>query len=292
MTQDSLSNYGASIGFFPDTTTSIGYNAAADSESVGEYNNVITDVLFTANGSYSGTKNAVNSGRYERMLNTSFDPATLSFASTNAASCNSAGKSYSVTNVANVLNYYIMATIPLRILHDVFRKLPLMRNAYFRIILNTNCQSSSSVTVTGAGGATYSTYSSSSQNGVLPFQISPLGRAGFTAGAAGTFVVSLGITRSVDGAQASPHMSQCRLYACLYTFSPLAEQRYFSSTKKKILYNDLYSYTIFNVPAGGNFSEIITNGIARPRYLLIYPMLAAAAVFKLLLLQAVDWVLL
>jgi hypothetical protein len=57
----------------------------------------------------------------------------------------------------------------------------------------------------------------------------------------------------------------------------LAEQRYFSSTKKKILYNDLYSYTIFNVPAGGNFSEIITNGIARPRYLLIYPMLAEAA---------------
>ena len=152
--------------------------SAADSEGVGEFNNVITDVLFAANGSYSGTKNAVNSGRAERMMNTSFDPATLAFPSTNAARCNSSGKSYSVTNVANVLNYYIMATIPLRILHDVFRKLPLMRNAYFRIILNTNCQSLSSVTATTTG-TLYSTYSSSSQNGVLPFQISPLGSAGF-----------------------------------------------------------------------------------------------------------------
>ena len=34
---------------------------------------------------------------------------------------------------------------------------------------------------------------------------------------------------------------------------------------------------ISNVSAGGNFSEIIINGIARPRNLLIYPMLAAAA---------------
>jgi hypothetical protein len=93
--------------------------------------------------------------------------------------------------------------------------------------------------VTGAGGTTYSTYNSSSQNGVLPVQISPLGNAGFTAAAAGTYVISLGITKSLDGAQASPHMSQCRLYACLYTFSPLAKQQYFSSTKKKILYNDL-----------------------------------------------------
>ena len=132
MTQDSLQNFGSSIGFSPDTHTSIGYAAAANANGVGEYNNVITDALFAANGSFSGTKNAINSGRAERMMSTSFDPATLSFPSINAARCNSSGKSYSVTNIANVLNYYILATIPLRILHDVFRKLPLMRNAYFR----------------------------------------------------------------------------------------------------------------------------------------------------------------
>ena len=98
--------------------------------------------------------------------------------------------------------------------------------------------------MTGADGTTYSTYSFSSQNGVLPVQISPLAAVGFAAAAAGIYVISLGITKSVDGAQASPHMSQCRLYACLYTFSPLAEQRYFLLLRRRF-YTMLYIHTQF-----------------------------------------------
>ena len=45
---------------------------------------------------------------------------------------------------------------------------------------------------------------------------------------------------------------------------------------KTILYNDILSFQILNVSAGGSFSQILTNGISRARYLLICPQLSAS----------------
>ena len=278
MSGDTLQNFGSSIDFFPDTYTSIRHAPAQSAFGVGECNNVIDETVFNSDSGYGGTRMAVNEGRYHRMLDTSFDSTTANilYKSIDTARLNNVAKNY-VVRAADLINYHILATIPLRILHPIFQKLPLMRNSYFRIILNTNCQSSSVVTVATAGGnKQFSTYTSTTQNTTLPFMISPCA-GGFVPTTDGTFRLSLGIGKSLDGATSSPFFTQCRLYACLYTFSPMAEQRYFSQSKKKILYNDILSYQILNVQAGANINELITNGISRPRYLLIYPFLSSLA---------------
>ena len=278
MSGDTLKTFGSSLGFCPDTHTSIRHAPAASIYGVGECNNVIDDVAFNSVDGYGGTKLAVNEGRYNRMTDTSFDStaASILYKSIDTARLNNVAKNY-VTRADGIINYHILATIPLRILHPIFQKLPLMRNSYFRIILNTNCQSSSVVTVaTAALVKQFTTYTSTTQNGTLPFMISPCG-GGFVPSGDGTFKLSLGIGKSLDGATSNPFFTQCRLYACLYTFSPMAEQRYFSQSKKKVLYNDILSYQILNVGAGANINELITNGISRPRYMLIYPFLSSLA---------------
>jgi hypothetical protein len=57
--------------------------------------------------------------------------------------------------------------------------------------------------------------------------------------------------------------------------SPLAEQHYLSVVPtKRILYNDILSFQTLSVGAGANVSQILTNGVSRPRYLLVVPQLA------------------
>ena len=45
---------------------------------------------------------------------------------------------------------------------------------------------------------------------------------------------------------------------------------------KRILYNDILSFNTLSVPSGQSVSQILTNGISRPRYLLIVPNMAGA----------------
>jgi hypothetical protein len=59
--------------------------------------------------------------------------------------------------------------------------------------------------------------------------------------------------------------------------TPTAEENYLSAVPTKtILYNDILSYQSLNTAAGSNVSQILTNGVSRPRYLLIIPQMAAA----------------
>ena len=43
---------------------------------------------------------------------------------------------------------------------------------------------------------------------------------------------------------------------------------------KRILYNDILAFQKFGVASSGSVSQILTNGISRPRYLLICPYLS------------------
>jgi len=59
--------------------------------------------------------------------------------------------------------------------------------------------------------------------------------------------------------------------------SPIWEEKYFSMVPtKKVLYNDILTFQTLNVAAGGQVSQILTNGVSRARYLLIYPFLASS----------------
>ena len=274
------------LGFAKDTAESISYNAGLASNfgsGLGEINNVIKATPFTPTAGFNATTFPQNVGRLQRMMNTSFDPTT---SASSVANCNATGKNYAVQTAAGI-TYYIIATIPLRFLHDIFKKLPMCKGMYMRLMINTNC----GVTVTNAiapNTATnlVSSYASSvvvSQNNVCPIMLSPLtsatttgqglNLAGMTAGGA-TITTTLNIAKF--GAVTHPTMSQCRVYACLYEMSPIWEEKYFSMVPtKKVLYNDILTFQTLNVGAGSQVSQILSNGVSRMRYLLIYPFLAS-----------------
>ena len=61
------------------------------------------------------------------------------------------------------------------------------------------------------------------------------------------------------------------LYIPAYTFNPVFEQAYLSSPVKQIKYTDVYQYQVLNVPANGVFNNLITNGIANVKSVLVLP---------------------
>ena len=168
MSGEDVANMGPSIGFAKDNAESITYSAAETVAGIGEINNNIKDAVFTPTGGWKVGRQLVNQGRIQRMNNTSFDPSVSVFS--NANSCGVAGKNYATQSATNI-NYYIIATLPLRFLHSISDKLPLSKGIYCRLIVNTNCQSSSILTL-GTNGTVFTNVVTTSQSNTLPFIVS------------------------------------------------------------------------------------------------------------------------
>ena len=293
-------NFLPSINFAKDTAESIIYRKDATAYGYGECNNVITSQPFNPALGWGKSMFSQNQGRLQRMVNTSFDPSTtLNTAAANYTSTSAAQTSIKnyVTQGATDIVYYVMATIPLKIVHDIFKKLPLTKNAYLRVIANTNANCSCTVT-TNAAGALIVSSTSSTQNGVLPFMLSPINPVGYStiigttptpsnvsatvpvgsgfvvaATAATTITATMGIGKV---GTFSHSITQSRIYACTYDMSPIYEEKYFQMVPtKKILYNDMLQFYSTGIQPGGTVNQILTNGISRPRALLGVPMLSA-----------------
>ena len=67
------------------------------------------------------------------------------------------------------------------------------------------------------------------------------------------------------------------LYVPAYTFNPVFESAYLSSPIKRIAYEDVYQYQVLNIGAGASFNNLLTNGIANLKSVLILPFFSAAA---------------
>jgi hypothetical protein len=61
------------------------------------------------------------------------------------------------------------------------------------------------------------------------------------------------------------------LYIPAYTFNPPFESSYISSPVKSIKYTDIYQYQVLGVGSGSNFNNLLTNGIANIKSVLILP---------------------
>jgi hypothetical protein len=61
------------------------------------------------------------------------------------------------------------------------------------------------------------------------------------------------------------------LYIPAYTFNPPFEQAYISSPVKSIKYTDIYQYQVLNIAKGGQFNNLLTNGIANIKSVLLLP---------------------
>ena len=66
------------------------------------------------------------------------------------------------------------------------------------------------------------------------------------------------------------------LYIPAYTFNPVFEQAYLSSPVKQIKYTDIYQYQVLGVQNGGMINNLLTNGIANVKSVLVLPFYSAA----------------
>lgn len=80
---------------------------------------------------------------------------------------------------------------------------------------------------------------------------------------------------TVSGIVTSPLGTSIILNAPAYTFSPVFEASFLSDPVKKIVYSDVYQYQVLNISAGGVFNNLITNGIANIKSVLVLPFFSA-----------------
>ena len=262
MSREDEQNFGTTIGFSKDEALSMRYLSVANATGLGEVNNVITRPNFDPAAGYGASSYLQNQGRLNRMINsTSYDVAM--------AQVIASGKSFSqrdavVVNpgviTGSVVDYYIIATIPLHILCDLFAKMPLVKGAYLKITLNLNANCSTTI-VNNAAATNFVSVTSSSQNGVVPCMISPLsitGGVGFNTGSTvvtSSCMLSIGVAKnSFSGITYShPTLSSCR-----FDLSPSCESMYLSKMPTKVVkYQDFMSFQTLNVAAQNLFRYIV-----------------------------------
>jgi len=87
---------------------------------------------------------------------------------------NSASSAQLVAAATDPIVFYIVATIPLSQIHDIFKTLPLSKNMYMKLEFFFNTNFSTLFTFTAAGAApTYSYYTNTGNATCCPYVVSP-----------------------------------------------------------------------------------------------------------------------
>jgi hypothetical protein len=283
----------ASIGFYPDTSTSFTLNTAPSLNGVGNANN--QNLILPIDPETSlGQCTIGNIGFLKRQQYWNYDLACGVQNGGNIAwgnvlgqqSLNNAYKSYIFTKVNGVstttqavLQQAIVGQIKLRHLHNFFQEVPLLKGVFMKISMNLN-QSSFSFAYNNTTGFTALTNIVCPLGGANPLMISSgvaqngsasLPTSGYTASVyVGAKCLNTAQT-AVPGVAQAPMLASIMLNIPSYVFNPIYEQAYLSSSVKTIVYNDLYQYQVLNIPAGTSFNNLITNGIAGIQTVLVLP---------------------
>lgn len=256
-----------------------------------------------------------NQAVYKRSQYISYDPLEPMVAvganmSTYAAlfdanSCRNVWKSYIFNKIDGVnggggafgiCQIAIMATVYLKHLHSFFSMAPLLKGVFMKMTMNLN-NSSCTVTSAKVGDAVSATnyataltsLTTSAINvpvgGVLPFMVAA--GSAFSSGCflgTGSYSVSLSVGSTVLAKIAGPAYGESLLsksiylYVPAYTFNPVFEQSYLSSPIKQVKYTDVYQYQVKNIVGGTQFNNLLTNGIANIKSVLIIPLLTSTVV--------------
>ena len=171
--------------------------------------------------------------------------------------------------------WHIYAKLRLKDLAEYFEKCPMLKGSTMRFLINTN-QSQVNFSIA-------TNILTISQVSVLGGNTCPL-QVGYGADAEGkeelpdgNYVLTLDIVKSRQASSSQTALTSVRLYAPVYRFNPMAEQRYLSlSPTKKVEYNDIFQYQFNNVGAGDPFNFLVSNGIANIQSVLVVPYLSAS----------------
>ena len=228
-------------------------------------------------------------------------------------------KSYVSLKTATSFQIAIMATIHLKHIHNFFQNIPLLKGVFMKMTINLNQTQITTTTANGgtgwaSGGNTTSV--NSALGGICPIMIasagsvlgvlgdSTAGNTGktsivqqaqgasssviFDSGAGGTSGMNISlavgnkpIMTSQSTVPPTAFNQSITLYVPAYTFNPTYEDAYLSSPVKTIVYTDIYQYQ-FNAEGGGagSFNQLITNGIANIKSVLVIPYFRSGAGYE------------
>jgi hypothetical protein len=210
-------------------------------------------------------------------------------------------KSYVSLKTATAFQIAIMATIHLKHIHNFFQNIPLLKGVFMKMTINLN--QTQITTTTGVGGTGWAsggntTTVNSALGGVCPIMIASAGsNTGVVAPTGSLIQQAQGASQSVvfnsvatsSGMNISlavgnrPIMTSqstvpptafnqsITLYVPAYTFNPTYEDAYLSSPVKTIVYTDIYQYQFNAEGQNGSFNQLITNGIANIKSVLVIP---------------------
>lgn len=298
-----VATIGSSIGFYPDNALSVSFLAAAGAEGLGTCNNQNGLVFPVVTGAFN-SYDIGNEGLLKRQQYINYDPEGLSAPGSAAwstmltgAACANLYKSYISTKInpalagtnAGVIQHSIMAIIQLKHIHSFFQNVPLLKGVFMKATLNLN-QPQIELTVPAANQLSLVS-TNSPLGGVVPIMVASAragnGCAVLAHGGAGGNEVYVSLfagntcywqTQTAQGAPANSQFTQSIvLNVPAYTFNPVYEQAYLSSPVKRVVYTDIYQYLVQNVAAGGTFNNLITNGIAGIKSVLVLPYFTSVA---------------
>jgi len=191
-----------------------------------------------------------------------------------------------------MLQISVMATVYLRHLHSFFNMVGLLKGVFMKITLNLN---NSNASITYSGGGTGSARITGYSSNVFVGGVQPLLIPSVATGsnfltnvllapsqASGTvyYDLTVGSKSYNNNITTNPNCSEGNvsksiyMYVPAYTFNPTFEQAYLSNNIKQIKYTDIYQYQVKNIGSGEQFNNLITNGIANIKSVLIIPFYA------------------
>jgi hypothetical protein len=299
---------GSTIGFYPDdplswtfenTSTLSGSGVCNNTNAVTSSQGVASVVQFNRYNSAGG-----NIGFQKRQSYINYDSAGDSGTGTFGAdllseqSARNLYKSY-ISKKQNavaatsqgVFQISIMATIYLRHIHSFFNNVPLLKGAFFKMTMALNNTSTTFTRIATTGVYTLTSVSNPN-GGVNPLMLaSQLANNGATTAFGGTLAtdtlfrtnISVGAVcldttlASTTGVDQGTLGRSITLYVPTYSFNPIFETAYLSSPVKHIEYEDLYQYQVNNISAGGTVNQLISNGIANLKSVLILPFYSEQA---------------
>jgi hypothetical protein len=298
LAQEDLAKFGTQIGFYPDSATSFTYGSAvaADPTGHGSINNKDLVQFSSTVATYQAVvTDDANIGFYNRQKSgQAFTPAAATVTPfTTAALAGQVGLNYFQNQPGGNVNskvWFVLAQIRLKDVADFFERLPLVKGAFLRLIINYNT-GVHNLTLTVAGGQLTDVSSTSNviTGGSTPLLVASAGTGqGFGSIATeclaldGTydFQVTMSVARDNTIGVSHPTLQQSRLYVPVYQMNPVNEEQYLTLNKiKTVRYKDIYQYQIeVQTSSGvGSFNALLTNGIPNPKAIIIVPFASASA---------------
>ncbi len=219
-----------------------------------------------------------------------------------------------VVTLSGVWQASILAVIQLKHIHSFFERVPLLKGVFMKLTFNLNqpyvtFDMGAAANAGGTNGCPYANVQVVSPlGGVNPLMLASAQTFVAQSAAGAGRALSGGSTLVVNTPQAAGSTSYCAslvvgnvvtaphplvgapalsnltqmgsgsilLNVPAYTFNPVFESSYLASPVKKIVYSDIYQYQILNqITAAGTFNNLVTNGIANIKSVLVIPFFSA-----------------